>query len=191
MKDVADLIRALTGIAWPVVIAVLLWRLYPTIVKLVSSRGFTVKVGPAELTVQEASDQMIRSTAAIQEELAAFVRGNQKQGQEAVQGADGEAPRRPVLQQVLWVDDVPQNNAYEVAQLSSLGIKVVQARSTEEGLRALDRGDVVFDAAISDLGRSEEGGYDPDAGLRFIREVHSRRLRVPIFIYSTRKALGR
>ena len=52
---------------------------------------------------------------------------------------------------ILWVDDEPQNNAGVVWALTSLGIRVEQATSTQEGLAK--SAELEYGLVISDLGR--------------------------------------
>ncbi|MGZ0233831.1 hypothetical protein [Streptomyces sp. CPS1] len=174
MKDATELIRALTGLAWPLMAGLVLWRLFPLIKEIARSRGFTIKVGEAQLSVQEYSESLIRTTADLQGRLAAV---------------SAPAAAR-TLDSVLWVDDRPENNATEVAQLRALGVEVTLARSTDEGLRALSRGHRSFDAVISDLSRTERGRTNRTAGLDLIRELRAQGDTIPVFVYATSRALA-
>jgi hypothetical protein len=78
---------------------------------------------------------------------------------------------------ILWVDDQPEKNRYELRSLESLGISVDLARSTEEALNMLARGD--YDGMISDMAR----GAVQDEGIRFLKEAMSRRLFVWTVFY--------
>jgi CheY-like chemotaxis protein len=186
MKEASALIEALTGLAWPLFASVVVWRLFPLIKGLVGRGNFTVRVGDTELTVQQFSDKLVETTADIQQRLT------------AVSAGDGpeEAPEPPerrsgLLRRVLWVDDEPANNAYETAQLQALGVEVVHATSTQEGVRALHRARPAFDAVISDMGRSEPAGYNTDAGLDLIREVRAFDDTTPVVVYASAKTLAR
>ncbi|CAL2060682.1 MULTISPECIES: response regulator [Streptomyces] len=173
MKDATELIKALTGLAWPLMAGVALWRLFPLIKEIVRSRGFTIKVGEAELSVQEVSESLIRTTADLQGRLASV-----------------RAPAASrTLDSVLWVDDRPENNATEVAQLRALGVEVTLAKSTDEALRALARPNRPFDAVISDMSRRERTRPNRTAGLDLIRELRAQDDPIPVFIYATARAL--
>jgi CheY-like chemotaxis protein len=77
---------------------------------------------------------------------------------------------------VLWVDDNPENNAYEMKLLRSLGIRIDVAESTSQALQFL--GETKYDAVISDMARDGT----PDAGLRFLTEIQDRGMtQRPIF----------
>lgn len=188
MKDASVLIDALAGLAWPLFATVVLWRLLPEIKNIVRNRAFTIRVGENELTVQQFSEQIVESTADIQEKLTAVGGGPDRR--EASPPAAVERSS-DLLRRVLWVDDNPANNAYEAAQLQTLGVDVVQVRSTKEGLRALDGARPPFDAVITDLNRSEDSGYKPDAGLELIREIRAKGDTTPTFVYASHKGLAR
>ncbi|MFE6094708.1 hypothetical protein ACFQ7M_22485 [Streptomyces massasporeus] len=186
MKEASSLIEALTGLAWPLFASVVVWRLFPVIKALVGRGNFTVRVGDAELTVQQFSDKLVETTADIQQRLTAVSAGD------GPEEASEPAERPPaLLRKVLWVDDEPANNAYETAQLQALGVEVVHATSTQDGVRALHRARPAFDAVISDMGRSEPAGYNTDAGLDLIREIRTFDDTTPVFVYASAKTLAR
>ncbi|MCJ1677633.1 response regulator [Streptomyces sp. APSN-46.1] len=178
MQDTADLIDALTALAWPLIAGLALWRLLPVIEGIIKSRGFTVKVGAAELTVQEISDKLLRTTTDIQGKLASVSTSSPST-------SDLESLPVPLLRRILWVDDNPSNNAYEAAQLEALGVEVVQVTSTREALTALSAPTPPFDAVLSDMGRDEDGTFHQDAGLKLAKALRARGDSVPVFIYST------
>jgi len=184
VKDATELIRALTGLAWPVFAAWVVWRLLPEIRHILEKRDFSLKVGNSELTVQQFTDKVVETTAELQQHLAA------QAGQSAAEKPPRPQPQR-VLQRVLWVDDSPSNNAYEAGQLQAMGVEVVQAVSTDEGLRALRRTPRPFDVVISDMGRSEAGGFDPDAGLRLIEKIRESDATTPVLLYGGSGAVAR
>ncbi|MFF0161737.1 response regulator [Streptomyces sp. NPDC005263] len=182
MNDATQLIRALTGIAWPVLAAWVVWKLFPEIRHILEKRSFSLKVGNNELTVQQFTDKVVETTAELQQQLAA----------QAGQGQAGQQPQpQGVIHRVLWVDDAPSNNAYEAGQLQAMGVQVVQAESTDEGLRALQGAQQPFDVVISDMGRSEPAGFDPDAGLRLIERIRETGSTTPVFIYGGTGAMAR
>ncbi|GIH78913.1 response regulator [Planobispora longispora] len=179
MKDIAELINAIAALAWPLIVGIVVWRLFPVIKEIARSRGFTVNIGGAELTVQEISEKLLESTAVIQGRLA------------SAPPEEPEALPDRYLRRVLWVDDVPANNAYEVAQLEALGVEVIRALSTGEGMAALRGATVPFDAVISDMSREEDGFYNRDAGLDLAREMRGRGDDRPLFVYGSRRTLAR
>jgi CheY-like chemotaxis protein len=189
LKGAADILNAVAGLAWPLLAGLLLWRLFPSIKKIAESRAFTVKIGQAELTVQEALEKSVATTADIQEKLASVASSTGRTAD--VQATPRPAPRALRVARLLWVDDVPANNAYEAAQLAALGVDVVQATSTREGLAALFGAPTPFDAVISDMGRAEASGYNTDAGIDLIRQARDRGFDGPLFIYASGQAVQR
>ena len=85
---------------------------------------------------------------------------------------------------VLWVDDNPANNAYEVSQLREQGVIVIQALSTHEAMLRLTSAHEHFDFVVTDMGRKEHGKYSPGAGLSLILRVREEGLDLPIVVYS-------
>ncbi|MER5866008.1 P-loop NTPase fold protein [Kitasatospora sp. NPDC002040] len=78
---------------------------------------------------------------------------------------------------VLWVDDIPVNNARLVRQLRSSGAEVLQVEGTTEALARLDWRPHVL---ITDLKR----GNDPRAGIQGIRAVRAAGFGGPVIVYS-------
>lgn len=88
---------------------------------------------------------------------------------------------------ILWVDDEPKNNAGVVSALASLGIRVEQATSTQEGLAKA--AELEYGLVISDLGRPEGGAINPVAGMDLIKQLRAEGSDVPFIIFSTWRAL--
>lgn len=86
--------------------------------------------------------------------------------------------QRPQRGRILWVDDRPENNEFEVQALRELGIDVRQVRSTDEALRLLEA--TRYEAVISDMGRPP----DQRAGYTLIDEMRRRGNETPFIIYA-------
>jgi CheY-like chemotaxis protein len=183
----SDAVDLILGLVWPVLIAVVVLALYPTIRRLMESRGFAVKVGMAEITVQQASDQLSAQVDDIREQVAAL-----KERLDAAPGVASGPPSVPhdAPRSILWVDDHPENNVYEIASLQGRGLDVVHARSTAEAASALASSGQ-FGAIISDMGRAEDGRFEADAGLSLIRVVRDQGLESPVLIYSSAPTIAR
>jgi CheY-like chemotaxis protein len=86
---------------------------------------------------------------------------------------------------VLWVDDRPENNRFEIAALNRLQIEVVTATSTDEALALLDAPASQFDLVISDWSRpslrSMLGGSGE--GLRLVHAMRRAGSNVPFVVY--------
>ena len=80
--------------------------------------------------------------------------------------------------QILWVDDRPNNNTYERAAMEAMGLEFSLALSTEEALKLLSNRR--FAAIISDMGRRE----GPREGYTLLEAVRAKDKSTPFFIYA-------
>lgn len=188
LNDCADLVLKLL---WPTLLIILVWRLFPSIRGIVEARGFHLKLWGAEVTVQDASNQLSKQIDNLNNqvlELRARL-GPTDGAQEARRAPPapgvGALPA-PSLRRALWVDDRAENNAYEKAKLGELGIQVAEARTTAEALLLL--GDGSYDVVITDVSRVENGSASPNAGLELLRGLPP---GVPAYIYSSTGAVQR
>jgi CheY-like chemotaxis protein/outer membrane murein-binding lipoprotein Lpp len=187
----SDTVELVKGVVWPVLLVLIGWRLYPTIRNVIESRGFTVKAGGAEITVQQASDQL-----AVQvDDLRTQVSTLRAQLDSVAPNGDAAAYHSPTdtvsqLRRVLWVDDHPENNAFEIAALRRRGVEIIEAKSTRQAESILNSGQPV-DAVITDMGRDEEDGFKPDAGLELIGKVTGPGAGIPAVVYTSANALAR
>ena len=177
MDDLAKLISALASFAWPLVLAVLLFKLYTPIRTLVESalkRKFTIKVAGNELTMEEASEQQRAIISDIQNKLAELekqLNANSNAGQVEF-ATESESSKR-----ILWVDDNPKNNSFLVASLEERGVRVDIALSTEEGLEKFKR--LPYDIVLSDMGRPE----NEKAGIDLAKKIKSMNPKIPVYIF--------
>lgn len=185
MKDVIELTKALVPLAWPAILAIVLWKLFPTLKQIVTSRAFSVKVAGMEVSVQDATEQLSTRIEDLQKQVIAL---RDEQGSHsrdvAVAAPPPEEPRARGRQAVLWVDDKPSNNAFEISQLRDWGVDVLEALSTQDAM-ALLKGNVHVDAVISDMGRSEGGSYRSQAGLTLLQQIRAEGLATPFLVYSS------
>jgi CheY-like chemotaxis protein len=187
--DFPKLIEAVGVLAWPVLAAVVLWRLFPLAREIAKSRGFTVKIGDMELTVQEASEQLRVQLEDLQKKVADLRSGIVAVPQPAPLAPPLAAPTA-TAPHILWVDDKPENNAFEIARLRDAGVAVSEARTTDEAIRLLTTG-APIQAVITDMGRLEAGSFRSRAGLDLIRAARVAGITVPMFVYSSRQAAAR
>jgi len=156
MEKISSLLQGLASLAWPLIVLVLIYRfrdIIRPIIESAKSRKFTVKVAGNELTMEEASEQQRHLIGDLQKQIVDI-----QNTLGIVMGSP--APDRKQLKQVtenvrsvLWVDDNPKNNAYLVATLNEIGINVVEALSTSEGVSKFTS--QKFDRVISDGPRGE------------------------------------
>lgn len=87
-------------------------------------------------------------------------------------------PRANWRNQILWVDDRPENNAYERQAMEAMGLEFTLAESTPEALKILSRRR--FAAVISDMGRRE----GPREGYKLLEALRAQDKATPFFIYA-------
>jgi CheY-like chemotaxis protein len=177
MDALAKLVSALASLAWPLVFAVLLYKLYIPIRTLVESargRKFTIKVAGNELTMEEASEQQRVMVSDLQTKFAELEK-RLNTGLAPLQSPIGASPTSS--KRILWVDDQPKNNSFLVASLEERGAKVDIALSTEEALAKLKK--TQYDIVLSDMGRPE----GDKAGLDLTRKLEELNIKTPVYIY--------
>jgi CheY-like chemotaxis protein len=84
--------------------------------------------------------------------------------------------------QILWVDDRPENNTYERQALETIGVRIALALSTDEAFERLSQGK--YAAIISDMGRRE----GPREGYVLLDRLRNEGDRTPLFFYATSNA---
>lgn len=177
-----DMIRAIAELAWPIMAVGLLWRLYPLIKEIARSRAFTLKVAGMEISAQQASEQLQDQIDDLRTKLSEIRTSLNSRDVPRPQATPSPGRR------ILWVDDVPANNAYAIAQLTARGLEVLQALSTAEAMRHLSPATPGVAAVISDMGREEGGTYKPDAGLELLKAMRQDGYMQPFIICTTGRA---
>ncbi len=177
MEEFSKLISALASLAWPMVFAVLLFKLYDPIRNLVESakgRKFSIKVAGNELTMEEASEQQRVIVNDLQSKMADLERRlasrDEKRGEELAQLSHQG-------QRLLWVDDNPRNNSYLVSALQERGSVIDIALSTAEGISMFKKNR--YDFVVSDMGRPE----GEHAGLDLTKQIKKLSPATPVFIF--------
>ncbi len=174
-------------------------------------RKFTLKVGEMELSMDEFSKQqgdMIKDLQTRVNELQRQVENKTKTSAKDSEELGFENRRVDIrrsedshdteskpnvksvtldidddINDILWVDDNPKNNAFLIDSLHYQDIKVSTAKDTKEALERFKNG--AFDCVISDSCRHEGKEFDNcQAGFELsslIREINE---DVPIYIYT-------
>ena len=184
-EDLVGIIGAFADLAWPLLSAAVLWKVLPTLLKVANSRGFRVKVGGMEITVQDATEQLGRSVGDLQRKVGELRAGSRREG------APPEAHRLLASPRVAWVDDAPGNNAYEIARLRQDGVTVLKMLSTRDAVHALVEEGRPVDVVISDMGRLEGGTYNRRAGLELIRALRAESFDKAIYVYCSSESAER
>ena len=180
---VAPTIGAFSALLWPLIVAFLLWRLLPTIMQILSTRSFTLKVGQVEFTAQQLTNKVIANTADLQATVSSLTQKVSSFEEHLTHTDYALPPAMPKITEILWVEGVADTFAYERQQLTSLGASLVVAKSTAEALEVLDKRR--FDVVVTETARSEEGAYDPGAGLKLVRLMRARHIVVPVVLYGS------
>ena len=193
----ARIIEAIGSLLWPLLVAVLLIRVLPHVPALVAdlrramrTRAFTVKIAGAELTVEEATEQLRRQVTDLQTHMAIQLAEQDGAGPppppapgSAAGTGEAAGPSGPGRPTLLWVDDRPDDHALELAKLRDDGIEVLLARSTAEALDVLSLRRGVH-AVVTDLGRSEDGEFRTHAGLALLRQLKEAEHAQPVLVYT-------
>jgi CheY-like chemotaxis protein len=177
MDNLAKLVSALASLAWPVVLAALLFKLHVPIRTLLESalkRKFTIKVAGNELTMEEASEQQRAIVSDLQNKLAELEK-RLNLGPAPVEAQMATPPASG--KRILWVDDKPRNNSYLVATLEERGVRVDTALSTLEGVAQFKK--MAYDIVVSDMGRPES----EKAGIDLTRKIKLVSPQTPVYIF--------
>ncbi|GAA4736720.1 hypothetical protein GCM10023263_93990 [Phytohabitans rumicis] len=86
------------------------------------------------------------------------------------------------------MDDRPDANLFERARVSETGYAVIQAESTAKARQMLGlEGPVAV--IVSDMGRIENGAYNPKAGLDLVRQLRDDGDQTRVVFYSSQRSL--
>lgn len=186
LKGWASLIGA---ISWPLVIVfVLLYFGRPLRAFLQNLGEFRFKAGPGGVEASLVKQQV---EAAAYLKAAAIQRGGDGSPAEKAQGIAnvvtetiGPATIKQLANAaILWVDDRPNDNAYERMALEALGIRFVLSTSTDDAIERLHT--ERYDLIISDMGRPP----DSQAGYTLLARVRDElKLKTPYLIYASSNA---
>jgi CheY-like chemotaxis protein len=84
---------------------------------------------------------------------------------------------------ILWVDDHPEGNSWEIACLEAAGASIRIAETTRTALQLAADG---YDIIISDIAR----GSDPAEGLKALPVLHNAAPAAPVILYVGRREAG-
>lgn len=180
MEEVASVINAIAAVVWPLVLAVFAWKLLPILRSRLSSGDVNVKMFGIEVSLQDASENFGKQLADLQDKVAELRALADKELPGKLESVSHESVAPPA-EAILWVDDNPGNNYFEIARLRSAGVSVVQVTSTEAALAALAHHR--FAKVVTDMERTENGRTEPQAGLLLIRRLKEAGLAVPVYVY--------
>jgi CheY-like chemotaxis protein len=191
---VAQVLSAISQLLWPVVALVLAYWLLPEMKQIFrrvsESRNLKVKWGDKELSIQEAAENIQKVVGSLMDaEVPKAPTLTSAHATGAVAPPPGgEAPgatlSEPVippesqlaaariaafsLRRVLWVDDKPNRVALETARLKDWGVRIDEARTTEDALELFEPHK--YSLVITDMVRSE-GTRTAAAGINLLKEL--------------------
>lgn len=189
MKDAADLLTAIGTLLWPITAALVLILLLPTVRSIIRNRPFTIKIGSFEMTAQEASDNLTQQIADLQKQVgslkATFAQSDTSEDGEP----EAPATARPV-DRVLWVDDHPEHNAFEIERLREADVDVTTATSTDKALALIRADGSRYQTLVTDLGRREGLQYHKQAGLDTVEEARKAGFNGTAIIYTNQDGVA-
>ena len=135
----------------------------------------------ARVSIEDASVQLFRQIADLQDQVRIL--------QEALPEGTVEFTTRPTIARspegaILWVDDHPEKNDFEIARLKEFGYQIHEVTTTAKVLEYLQSG-MQFSVIISDMGRYEENQFKPKAGLELIGHIRETGCKTPVIIYTS------
>jgi CheY-like chemotaxis protein len=196
------ILEALSKFAWPLLAAVVLWKFYPAIRKVIDSRTFTVKIGGLEVTVQDATEQLGSTLEDLKQKVAqlrAEVAGPSGSLPTEARGTSGvfaapkirKLPSAILPRRILWVDDKPEKKAFFIDGLKSEGIEIIEARSTSEAADRILSSPADIGLVISDMSRWEGSTVNPEAGIELIKLIRETNLTVPVIVFDDKRKTAR
>ncbi|MBE7414523.1 MAG: response regulator [Deltaproteobacteria bacterium] len=180
-------------VSWPVAFFLVFFlfrselrHLLPELMKILSQRVTKATIGSSSIefaaieaqaikdTVEQLSGELPEKTAILLEE----------------QLKKAAYPKAPIGEKlllagktILWVDDNPANNTYEVNLLHRLGARIKQVTTTEEALAA--RSKEYFNLIISDIKRVEKGVANQTAGYELLAKNEMIEPYIPVILYTS------
>ncbi|MCP2259724.1 Response regulator receiver domain-containing protein [Streptoalloteichus tenebrarius] len=197
MAEVASLVSAFASLLWPVLVltALLLFRgPLARIVRAAAHREVEIEIGGQRLTMRELNHQQNELIQDLQRQVSTLRKALDGAG--TAPAAPETAPPAPACGEpvelpaprpegepfaVLWVDDKPETKALLVEQLRGNGVRVDVTNSTSDAMNLLSRRR--YRLIVTDMGREENGSFQPDAGLELLREARDTGVDTPVVVY--------
>jgi CheY-like chemotaxis protein len=190
MRIFVDLINALATVAWPAIAIFLIYKFYPLIKVLLSRDKVSFKFGGMEMSAEQTAQSLASQVEDLQKKV---VQLEEKITNDKNSDSNVDLLRLPIRRgekrRILWVDDVPSNNAIQIQNLTSDGLQVDAAIDTAQAISMFEF--TKYDLVITDMGRTEDGVHRPTAGITLAKELRQRNPTIPIIIFTTHRALER
>jgi len=186
LKLIDAVTKLLTVLVWPAIILFVLLRFSSAIRDFLANLGeFTLKGAGIDVSAKrnQATAALAAAAVARAEATPESAAADARQAVEVVsEKATPTVMRRAAGAKILWVDDNPGNNTHERQSLEALGVRFVLARSTEEGIAALQQ--EKFDLIISDMNRPP----DSKAGYTLLESLRKAGDQTPYIIYASSRS---
>jgi CheY-like chemotaxis protein len=155
-----------------------------TVKDIQASRKATASVSPPMLLPQTPVDdpllQRVLEAAAGQIEQANIAKGGGPLNAALIRRQAQSLIDTRNQKRVLWVDDRPEGNLFEIAALNKLQIEVLIARSTDEAMASIAADTEGFNLVISDW---ERYGEPAQAGLELLQRLRRAHKTMPVVYY--------
>jgi CheY-like chemotaxis protein len=184
------LIRAIGSIAWPLVVGFCLWRLFPKIKERFGKDDIGVEIGQLKFALTATRDATSKNLQSMQdtlrlhtaklENLESYVKPAEVPEPLPESQTSQLSPKR-----ILWVDDRPQNNIFEIARLRDQNFVIDEVTNTDEAIRELTRHRDRYELVVTDMGRPE----NEKAGIELIHRMRKSKLNTPVFVYCSPRAV--
>jgi len=197
---IPDFLKALVSCAWVVLAGLAFWKFYGSLKAAIDSQNFSFEIGGFKLSFQETAKGLTKQISDLQSRVIQLENSLAKQNvviegpssglaekpedlealqsdREAEVESTEDTPTPALALHVLWVDDNPKRNAYEIGTIQSEGGTVDTASFTRDGLAKFEgsRYDAVI--AVADGGRRE--------GIEFIKAIRGEEKAIPILVYTS------
>ena len=212
IASLSSVLTALSDYLWPLIALGVVIVLMPTIKKVLATRGYSIKVGALDLTVQEASENLQKQISDLQIELSSLKLQTGRQA--AVPLSPPAAATAPAAAPALAP---PATSGNDLGATAAVPVGVPAATVQGPGFRSIlwvddelvnvayeisilpNRGVNVItatstrealgklagvEAVVTDSARQEYGQFNSRAGLDLIRLVDEQRPGLPVFIYT-------
>jgi CheY-like chemotaxis protein len=193
ISAVSAIITALATLIWPAIVILLIFFYRSSVGKLIESaekREWAMEVGGQKISMKELTTQQTALITDLQKQLNELqTRVEMLSGPAIAAEAQPAPPEAAKPFAVLWVDDKPSNNAIFLEQLKNAGVKTDLALSTTEGMNLFNQNR--YRLVISDMGRTEDGVYRPEAGIEMTKQIRTLDSEIPVIIYSSSQAARR
>ncbi|MBP2334148.1 CheY-like chemotaxis protein [Saccharothrix coeruleofusca] len=182
----AEMLNAVASLLWPLILLLLL-LLFRTplreVVRSAREREISLEIGGQRVTLGVLNRAQNEAIADLRKQVSALREAlGEASGQVGSPAVAAVPDEEPAPLRVLWVDDHPENNVLEIAQLQDNGVRVDSATSTREGLElfATNR----YRLVVTDMARAEV----VDAGVRLATALRELDPTVPIVVYCGARA---